>query len=423
MKLGAVSSLVLIAAMSSNAWATNARVKTACYIDPQGVVQGTNPDKMTEIASVSKLLTSHWVISKVGPHHRFSTRIHITPVAADLFDVHIQGALDPSFNVHRMATLAANLNLRGVKKIRNLTFDQNFRYRQGVYSGSQVAGDPEIHVIKNQQITPIVRATMTNISSLYLKAKAAPETKLGEGLPESVSLSVADIKNISSVDFKKTPETKTLVSQSIEVYEIIKLMNLKSNNYIANILFDAMGGEVAYREFLKKDKGYTSAQVNFANGSGNPIQNYKGNGRFDNKATCRSIVTLIKDLRDKMSSAGMSFSSVVAVAGESHPNTLGVYATDLMAGALIAKTGTANPVVSLAGIASTPKGNIYFAVAVADGRPGRGSSGRQIIRQEVESIFRAYGGGDDINYTAESLFEVDEAAQLKEEVAQQRVNP
>lgn len=425
MKLGMLTSLVLVTAVGSSALARNARVKAACYIDPQGQVQGHNPDSLTEIASVSKLLTSHFVISKVGPHYRFATRIHINQVQDDLFDVHIQGSQDPSFNVHRMALVGAYLNANGVKKVRNLTFDENFRYRQGVYSGSQVAGDPEVHVFKNEQITPILRATVSNIAKLYQNTKVSPDTKLGGNLPASVSLSVQDIHSIKAAEFKKSLLTLTLVSESIEVYEIIKLMNLKSNNYIANILFEAMGGKEAYAAFIKANKGYTSAQVNFANGSGNPIQDYNGNGRFDNKATCRSIVTIIKDLRDKMNAANMSLASVVSVAGsEPRGSTLdGVYATDMMEDALIAKTGTSNPVVSLAGLASTPKGNIYFAVAVADGRPGRGSSGRQIIRQEVESIFRAYGGGDDINYTAESIVEVDEAGKPRVEVPALKVKP
>lgn len=416
MKLGFLTALVVTTSLTSTAFAVS-RVKTACYLDPQGVVKGTNPDSMTEIASVSKLLTAHWMISKLGPHARIGTRINLTPVSEGVVDLHIEGALDPSFNVNRMAVLAGHLNSIGVTHVRNLTFDQNFRYRSAVYSGAQVAGDPNIHILTKEQIVPLLRATVQNIKTAYSRAIVGSETHIDENnMPDSVKLAVDDINFLNSEEFKKTAETKTYISQSVEVYEIIKQMNMKSNNYIANILFDHMGGEEAYRKFIKENKNYTLEQIDFANGSGYPVREYRGGGRKDNKATCRAVVTIVKDLRDKMKEHDMNLANVVAVAGgEPRGSTVdGAYKTDLTEDALVAKTGTSDPVVALAGLASTKQGNVYFAVVVADGRAGgRASSGRIIIRQQVESIFRQYGGSDDINYSAESFFEVDDMGKLQ----------
>ena len=403
----------LVGLVADQAFARNARVRTSCYIDPQGQIQGFNPDKMTEIASVSKVLVTHWVIAQRGPEAKIKTLIHVTRNAQGSNDVHIQGGLDPSFNETRLSVVAAHLNAIGVTNISKMTFDENFRYLPAVYSGGQVAGTPELHIRVGESLTSLVRSTITNISSIYATTRIKQTNLDKSDLPATVSLKVADIRFVSSANFKKTAETATYKTESIPVHEMIKQMNNKSNNYIANILFDYMGGKEAYKTFVSNSLGFDSKQLLINNGSGNPIRNAQG--RLDNKATCRAIVSIVKDLRNKMMEKNMRLADVMAVAGADGSTLDGVYATDLMENALIAKTGTINPVVALAGLASTVKGNVYFAVVVADGSPGRGSSGRVIIRQEVEGMFQQYGGSDEIEYQADAFLAVDDSAKLQKQ--------
>jgi D-alanyl-D-alanine carboxypeptidase len=419
-----VASILLPAAVTLSALtATADRIKTSCYTDPQGNVQGTNLDTLTEIASVSKLLTTHWAVSKLGAAAKIKTLVHVTPVGTNLVDVHIQGGLDPSFNRARLAVIAGHLNTLGITHIRNLTFDQNFRYRDAIYAGPQVASDPRLFVATKNEISPLLRQTITSISSIYQTTLNSEPRLTANELPAQVTLKVDDIHFLDASSFAKTAETVSYRSKSISLAAMIKQMNIKSNNYIANILFDLLGGEAAYREFLKQKFNFGSAQVNFANGSGYPIGNYRQQGRFDNKATCRSIVTIARDLRNQMTSQNMKFADVVAVAGDDAGATVDIYATDLMEGALAAKTGTINPVVALAGLASTVQGHVYFAVVVADGRAGGPArSGRQLIRQQVENMFNKYGGSDEIEYQAASFFSVDDDAKLEKEVTAQVLN-
>lgn len=401
---------ITLGAMQASA---QSRMKTYCYMDPQGQVQGQNVDKLVEIASVSKVLVSHWAISKLGPEARIKTRFHVSQVGGGQVDVHIEGDFDPTFNTTRFALIAGHLNSLGIKSIRQLTFDEKFRFALAIYdSNAAISSDPSWVIKQDNEITPLLRHAVTNIGSIYSQAMASEAGKVNRaGYPAKAQLTVGNIEFKASADFSKgLISTQTYSTQSITIADILKKMNLKSNNYLANILFEHLGGPAKYLQFIKFSLGLDAKSISMLNGSGYPI---KENGkRYDNLATCRSVVKVVKSLRDQMRQSGMAFADVIAVTGL-EPSTLsGAYAGSLTNGSLIAKTGTADPVVALAGIASTQEGAISFAVMVADGRPGRASSGRVLIRQKVEEIIRKYGGASKISYEAESFYEMDNSAKL-----------
>ncbi len=366
------------------------RILTSCHIDPQNKINGSNVDKMVPIASVSKLLTAHWAMAKIGPKARMETRFHITQLPNKEADIHIEGSFDPSFNQERLAVILKQLPQLGITKVRSLTFDERFRFKGSVYSGNVVASNPANTTPINGGITPHLRAAVTSFGKMK----------------------VGNIDYLNSSSFSKSSSTISYASSSVEVYKILKQMNNNSNNYIANLVFDHLGGPQKYAEFISSRLQYSDQQVKLYNGSGYPFFNSAGT-RFDNKASCKAISTIAKDLRAIMSNEGMMFADIVAVAGQDRATLNGAYLNEVTDAALIAKTGTADPVVSLAGIASTKNGLAYFAVVVAGGRPGRASSGRVAIRSEVMKVYKNNGGGQEIAYTPERFSPTDSASLLR----------
>jgi hypothetical protein len=89
-----------------------------------------------------------------------------------------------------------------------------------------------------------------------------------------------------------------------------------------------------------------------------------------------------------------------------------VYNSERISNSVVAKTGTSDPVVSLAGLASTQDGVVYFGVVVSDGRPGQAASGREIIRRELLSLMKTYGGKKSIEAGEDVLFPADNGSLL-----------
>jgi len=53
-------------------------------------------EKKFRIASLSKVLTSHWAIAKLGPEYRFETKVYVTPgVSQTSCNLHFEGDMDP----------------------------------------------------------------------------------------------------------------------------------------------------------------------------------------------------------------------------------------------------------------------------------------------------------------------------------------
>src|SRR5437868_7576220 len=76
---------MMIATLLASSALAKPAMNSMCYLeDKQGAkVEGTNPQNMYEIASVSKIVTSFWALSKLGPEYSFTTRIFVDQTTAD----------------------------------------------------------------------------------------------------------------------------------------------------------------------------------------------------------------------------------------------------------------------------------------------------------------------------------------------------
>lgn len=377
------------------------RLKASCIMTPAGEIEGTNKDQLVEIASVSKVLTAHWVVKKLGAHKRFVTKVQVTPSGEDAVDIHISGGMDPLFSKNKLQLMVSELNKLGFEKVNRLTFDENFRYAESIREGANVANNPAYTVLGKNGIIKALRKSVENINTGYSSFRTFIQKKAGITMDSRLKFSVTDIDGLASKDYVAHQGTRVFLMNSAEAHVLLKEMNRRSNNYIANIAFNAMGDANEYKTFIQKELGMDERDLMIGNGSGYPMR--IDEKRFDNRATCSAVVRIIKDLRTALMAEGLRLGDVMAVAGsdstqDKASTTTAIYKNETTDDALVAKTGTSDPVVTLAGAASTHDGVIYFGVMVKDGTPRRAASGRAIIAKEILNLFKRFGGAEEIKF-------------------------
>ena len=72
-------------------------------------IQGVNIDSPVRLASVSKVITSFWALSSLGPHYQFETHLSYSAKTRHL---HISGSSDPFMGQQSLFFLASELDRR-----------------------------------------------------------------------------------------------------------------------------------------------------------------------------------------------------------------------------------------------------------------------------------------------------------------------
>lgn len=397
-----------------------AKMISSCHMDQTGKdIQGNNINIRYPIASVSKVFTSLLAATTFDLKTTFSTQIFATPVGNGSFDVHLAGSPDPYFNRYKMHMIISRLNEAGVKKIRNLTFDENVKYLHDTdsYSGFSVnTGRRTIQTKRGTQTVPsrtyirptVIKATlnypppelveaelkeqrviMSNYSASYLAAKAA-----GIELYKSPSFSVANTQFKPSRDFKPAANTIKLYVSSQDVRTIIKSMNWNSNNHSANRLLVASGGLDKLNNFYYNTLKVSPSEFFFINGSGqnhagveDQYEQYEKNGRLYNEASCSVVVRTLRALNGAVQKQGKQITDIMAVVGTDKGSTVGgaAYTKPETTGRVAAKTGTVGTNISLGGVINTANGPRYFFynVALASASKAEENKARRMINAEL----------------------------------------
>jgi len=372
--------------------AFGAHLSSQCFLqDGLGhTLDGVSVDDMHPIASVSKVMTSYWAVKTMGANGRYKTVFHLKKIDAEQYDVHIQGSRDPFSDQQMWQYVVGELNKKGIYKIRNLTFDENFKYSRSSPE------HPTIHISDVSQPAPdtvaaSIRSSLQGLNVGYGATRALALSEMNLSLPESIHLQVSDIVFSSLSDFKPDDFDEHQVYQSAPLVTLLREMNRNSNNFAANQFFESLGGAEQFQVFMEKDLNLGPNEVSFVNGSGD---RYERTSQAYNLASCRSIVTVLKAMSDTLKVSHLQLDNVFALAGadEGGASTVSeVYKDDLTNHALVAKTGTVNPAVTLGGVMSTEDGDFYFGYIYAtNGSAGDWRSARLQIRAQINNFFRQH---------------------------------
>ena len=309
---------------------------------------GTTP---LPAASLTKIATTLATIDKWGAKHQFPTNIYITGeinggvVVGDLI---VRGGGDPLFVWEEAIALGNALNQLGIKEIQGNVLVTD-KFYMNFESESLVAGELLQQALnKNLWISPITQQHL--------------QMPVGTKQPEIVIS--GEVKAIEQIP---TNATLLIRHRSLPIAEILRQMNIYSNNKMAQMLTDLIGGANMLAKTSAKIAGFPATEIKLINGSGLGEEN-----QISPRAVCQMLMAIDRLLQPDDYSAIDLFPT----AGRDIVGT--VQNRGIPTGTAI-KTGTLDNVSALAGVIPSDRQNVYFSI-INYGRPV------EYLRQQQDSF-------------------------------------
>ncbi|MGL6343897.1 MAG: D-alanyl-D-alanine carboxypeptidase [Waterburya sp.] len=286
-------------------------------------------------ASLTKIATTLSALSQWGAKHQFITDIYTTGeinngiISGDLI---IVGSGDPFFIWEEAIALGNSLNQIGIREVQGdlLVTDKFYmNYQQRSLQAGELLKQGLNYQLWQSEVT-----------QQYLQ------------MPSSTAQpQIAIAGNIKSLN--KIPSTAQLLirHQSLPLAEILRQMNIYSNNKMAQILADLLGGATEVAKISAEIANFPLSEIQLNNGSGLGEEN-----RISPHAVCQMLIAIDKLLQKH----SLSLTDLFPTAGKDIVGTMKNRGLPL--GTTI-KTGTLDNVSALAGVIPTSdRGKVYFSI-------------------------------------------------------------
>ncbi|MDF0554975.1 D-alanyl-D-alanine carboxypeptidase [Kamptonema sp. UHCC 0994] len=293
--------------------------------------QGTIP---LPAASITKVATTLAALQTFGPDRQFITVINATgPIEKGILkgDLVIQGGEDPLFIWEEAIALGNTLNKKGIKRITgNLIIIGKF--------------------YMNFELNPQKAGTLLQegLNSQIWSSEAESQYQtLPVGTPKPQIIIDGSVQVL--------PKTPTNIQPLVRHYslplaELVKKMNQYSNNLMADMLADTVGGAKVVAQKAAEIAGVLPAEIQLVNGSGLSEDN-----RISPRAACAIFLALERYLQPY----NMTIADVLTVVGKD-PGILNERKLPPLA---IIKSGTLDYVSALGGALPTQKqGTVWFVM-------------------------------------------------------------
>ncbi|MGI0482572.1 D-alanyl-D-alanine carboxypeptidase [Geminocystis sp. CENA526] len=286
-------------------------------------------------ASLTKIATTITSIDTWGLEHRFLTKVYTSGQINNGIlegDLIIEYGGDPLFVWEEAIVLGNKLQQLGINQVQGNLI---------------VVGDWQM----NYQENPIKSAEMLK-QSLNSKNWSAIIEKQYQEMKNKPPRSSIEIQgSVKKVDNLPNNPQLLLTHQSLTLREILRLMNVYSNNKIAESLAQQMGGGAKVAQLSAKIANVPPEEILLINGSGLGVDN-----RISPRASCRMLMALERQLEG----SDINVSDLFPVAGVDKKGTIEY--RNIPYG-IPTKTGTLSVVSALAGVIPTrERENVYFAV-------------------------------------------------------------
>ena len=294
--------------------------------------QGTIP---LPAASLTKIATSLAAFKTWGPNHQFQTLVSSTgPVVNGVVqgDLVITGTGDPMFVGEEAIALGNSLNKIGIKQVKgNLIITGAF------------AMDFQRNPLLAGQLLKQALNHRTWSRSVVFQYSVMPK-----GTPKPQVIIAGNIK----VDPQpKVGQTLLVRHLSLPLSKIIKEMNVFSNNDIAEMLAESVGGADVVSTTAAQLAGVSKSEILLINGS--------GLGK-ENRISPRAVCAIFMALQRESSSYKLTLSDLFPTSGLDNRGTIH---SRHMPKATVMKTGTLNDVSALAGVVPTrDRGLVWFTI-------------------------------------------------------------
>jgi D-alanyl-D-alanine carboxypeptidase/D-alanyl-D-alanine-endopeptidase (penicillin-binding protein 4) len=305
-----------------------------------------NADRLYNVASCMKLVTTALALELLPADHRFATEFVAGGLVVDGVlegDLGVRSDGDPTLGAKTLGEIARALREQGIRRV----------------SGDLVVAGPFSY--RSYDETPVA---IDRFASALERA----------GIEISGGARGAD----------RVDGTALVRVESDRLGEIVQRVNAHSINWIADNLATTVGGPQAMRAYLRDRLGIAPTLMVVTNGS----------GLDDNRLTARGMVAVVEAVVDIARRRGLEEHQVLPLAGVDSSTMRVRFQDGEYRGSVIAKTGTQSNVdggvATLAGIAHTrERGPVVFAILNSHGDV---HSYRKWEDAVVRSIVEASGG-------------------------------
>ncbi len=310
--------------------------------------QGTTP---LPAASITKLATTLAALETWGPDHQFETLIAATgPIQHGVLqgDLVIQGGGDPLFVEEEAIALGQSLKKIGISRITgNLLIVGNFMMS---FDDDRAKSGERLKQALN--------------SKTWNEDATAADQPLPKDTPRPTIEINGSVKALSAL----VPLPKQILllrHRSLPLTDLLKRMNVYSQNEMSQMLSDNLGGIQATIQTAATAAGVSPTEIQLVNGSGLSMNN-----RISPRAACAMFAAIDHYLQPR----NMTIADLFPVSGWDHEGTL--EDRDLPPSAVV-KTGTLSEVSALTGVLPThDRGFVWFAVI------NRGTNISQLRKQQ-----------------------------------------
>ncbi|WP_341731456.1 D-alanyl-D-alanine carboxypeptidase [Microcoleus sp. EPA2] len=314
--------------------------------------QGTTP---LPAASITKVATSLAALQKFGPEHEFITLIGTTGNIENGVlkgDLIIQGSQDPFFVWEEAIALGNTLNQKGIKRVTgNLIIADKFY--MNFESNPQKSGE-------------LLKEGLN--SQIWSAEPAAQYQTLPPNTPKPQVTIEGTVKVLPAVPDSLKPLVK---HYSLPLAELIKKMNQYSNNLMADMLADSVGGAKIVAQQAAAATGVPPAEIQLVNGSGLSEDN-----RISPRAACGLFLALERYLQPY----NMTVADVLTVVGKDK----GILSERPLPKLAVIKSGTLDNVSALGGALPTQKQQTVWFVIM------NGGTNVEVLRTQQEVLLKSF---------------------------------
>lgn len=337
-----------------------------------------NADKLFNPASVTKVATSLTAISRLGPDFKFRTSLYTDGTFDQTTGVlhgslYVVGSGDPAFFFENAMMVADKLNRAGIREV-----DGNLYVLGLFYFNFSNSLDASAKAFRATLSPDTWNAAARGAYPRFQAMRAAEGDGRNSDQMAPPSLKISG-QTITSTTVNTAPLKPLAVHTSLPLLRVLKGLNDFSNNWMATVIGNLVGGPDAVERFLKMEVGFRDDEVQFATPS----------GLGSNYISPRSTVTILRKLITYLDSKGLTIDQLLPVAGVD-AGTLQHRFTDTYRAAVVGKTGTLSGVSALAGVAYTrTRGPLLFVIF---NRGGSVPAFRAAQDETIKKVITMYGG-------------------------------
>jgi D-alanyl-D-alanine carboxypeptidase/D-alanyl-D-alanine-endopeptidase (penicillin-binding protein 4) len=363
-----------------------------------------NADRLFNPASVTKIATSLTAISRLGPDFKFRTSLYtdgtLDPSTGILHgSLYVIGSGDPGFFSENAMMIADKMNRSGIREVDgNLVVLGQFFFN---FSASREASAKAFRAV----LTPETWSAQVKSSYPRFLSIRAAEDRVGDsGAPAPPLSGPPSLKitgqTITDPAVNTTKLTPLAVHTSLPLLRTLKGLNDFSNNWMATVIGNLVGGPDAVERFLKTEVGFKEDEVRFATSS----------GLGANAISPRGTITMLRKLIAYLDSKGLGVEELLPIAGVD-AGTLEKRFNDAFRGSVVGKTGTLSSVSALAGVAYTrQRGPLLFVIYNQGGSAHRFRAAQD---ETIKKVITLYGGPAPVRYATTT------GARVSERLAEQ----